>query len=129
MRRYRARIRAAGLKEVRRWVPKVPLSSWSDHRLQEIRSLAMHALIARKLVNEPRLLSVPRRNLERWRAHYSDPPQYLVEWAQLLRRPVGELAAILTDPGEEATRLRQSSPFVGVLTQRERKRLFEAFRA
>ena len=34
---------------------------------------------------------------------------------------------IITDPGEDAARLRQSSPFAGILTQAERRRVYEAF--
>ena len=45
VRRYRERRRAAGLRAVTRWRAGTPI--WSDHRVQEARSLALHVLAAR----------------------------------------------------------------------------------
>lgn len=133
MRRYRARRRAAGFKLERRWVPaggvRAGIAPFSDHRILDARSLALHALIARKIARDPRLLGRARRNLDRWRALRGTEPQVLGEWRAILARPWREVAAVLTDPGEEATRLRQSSPFAGILSAGERRRIYEAFRA
>jgi hypothetical protein len=41
-------------------------------------------------------------------------------WDAVLRRPLHEVAAFLVDEGEEATELRQSTPFAGALPPRER---------
>ncbi|MGQ0752175.1 MAG: hypothetical protein ACT4PS_16745 [Betaproteobacteria bacterium] len=133
MRRYRARQRAAGLRPSTRWQPIVP-STMSPgalkHRIIEARSLAMHCLIARKIDRDPRLLDIARRNLADWSARYGrDTPRVLKEWQAILRRPWREIAAIITDSGETSTRLRQSSPFAGVLNQTERNNIYEAFRA
>jgi len=90
----------------------------------------MHAVIARKIQREPRLVDVAHRNLQRWQAKWgSEPPRWLREWKQILERPWPEIAALITEPSEEGARLRQSSPFAGVLTPAERKRIYEAFRA
>jgi hypothetical protein len=90
----------------------------------------MHAAIARKIDHDPGLLDIPRHNLERWRARAGNsPPQWLLEWRTLLKLPWLQLAALITEPSENAARLRQSSPFAGVLTESERKRIYEAFRA
>lgn len=133
MRRYRARQRAAGLRPATRWQPAAPTSispGLLRHRLAEARSLALHCLIARKIGAEPALLGVARRNLEAWLARYGDsPPRALEEWRAILRRPWREVAALITDPGDNAARLRQSSPFAGVLSAAERRRLYEAFGA
>ncbi len=133
MQRYRVRQRAAGLRASTRWQPavSVPLTpGLLKHRLIEARSLAMHCLIARKITADPALLDVARRNLETWRARYGhSPPRALEEWRAILEQPWPDIAALITDPGESATRLRQSSPFAGVLTAAERKRVYEAFRA
>ena len=133
MRRFRARQRAAGLKQQRRWV-SAPLdlaTIYSDHAVLEARSLALHCLIARKISRDPRLLDIARKNLVAWkRARGREPlPRFLGEWERLLRRPWPEIAALITDPSCEAARLRQSSPFAGVLDPRERMRVYEAFRA
>ena len=133
MRRYRVRQRAAGLRPTTRWqtTATVPLSpGLLKHHVIEARSLAMHCLIAQKIAADPSLLELARRNVESWIARYGDgPPRALEEWRAILRRPWPEIAAILTDAGETATRLRQSSPFAGVLSQAERRRVYEAFRA
>ena len=133
MQRYRVRQRAAGLRAATRWQPGTTAlltPGLLKHRIIEARSLAMHCLIARKIAADPALLDVARRNLEKWSARYGDsPPAALEEWRAILGRPWPEIAALITDPGESATRLRQSSPFAGALTQAERRRVYEAFGA
>jgi hypothetical protein len=101
------------------------------HRIIEARSLAMHCLIARKIGADRRLLDAARRQLATWIERYGEgaPPRALGEWREILDRPWPEIAALITDAGESAVRLRQSSPFAGVLTPSERRRVYEAFRA
>ncbi|MBI2993182.1 MAG: hypothetical protein HYY48_03285 [Gammaproteobacteria bacterium] len=132
MRAYRARKRAAGLRRAAGWVPAETSESltWSDHRLLEVRSLALHCLIARKISRDARLLAVPRRNLERWQQRTSESvPDYLLEWKRILERPWPVIAEFITSRSEKAAELRQSSPFAGVLDPGERKRIYDAFRA
>jgi hypothetical protein len=133
MRRYRARQHAAGLRAATRWQPATAVAASPGllkHRLAEARSLALHCLIARRIAARPALLQVARRNLAAWRARYGGiAPRALDEWRSILERPWPEIAALITDPGEPAARLRQSSPFAGVLTAAERRRVYEAFGA
>ncbi len=131
MRRYRARQRAAGLRAVTRL--EAPVGALSGgvlkHRINEARSLAMHCLAARKIACDPALLDHVRRALETWRSRYGkDMPRALDEWQAILRLPWTRIAAFITDPGERAMRLRQSSPFACVLSSRERERVYAAFR-
>lgn len=127
----RVRRRALGLKAVTRWVSDVVVvSPYSDHRRLELRSLAMHTLIARKLARDPELLNVARNNLRHWGDRWGrGAPLWHKEWNVILKRPWREVAALITELSPLATRLRQSSPFAGVLTQEERKRIHDAFRA
>ena len=132
MRRMRKRRKAAGLRAVVSWVP--PASTvptlYSSHRLLEARSLAMHAVIAEKIQRDPSLLEVAHNNLTRWRVRWEDEvPGWHREWSAIVKRPWPEIAAIMTEPSEEGARLRQSSPFAGVLSVTERRRIYEAFRA
>lgn len=132
MRAYRKRKRDAGLKSVRRWEPEEPIRTraYSDHRILDARSLAMHCKIAQKITRDPALLNKAKANLERWIAKSGDQqPQYLREWKQILERPWPEIAELITGMSEDATRLRSSSPFAGVLTASERDQIYEAFRA
>jgi hypothetical protein len=131
MRRYRERQRAAGLRPVTRMeAPVRTLTAGAlKHRIVEARSLAMHCLAAQKIMLDPALLDSVRRTLDAWRARYDkDAPRALDEWAAILRLPWPQIAAFITDPGERATRLRQSTPFAGILDARERERIYAAFR-
>src|SRR5262245_46561416 len=97
--------------------------------LDEARSLAMHAAIAAKIEGQPKLLEIARNNLKRWRARWEDAvPAWHQEWCEILDRPWVEIVAVMTEPGEEFARLRQSSPFAGVLSAEERRCICEAFR-
>ncbi len=131
MRRYRERQHAAGLHAVTRLEARVPAISAGalSHRVLEARSLAMHCLAARKVARNPALLKTVRGTLAAWRQRYAAAmPRALDEWQAILERPWPEIAAFITDPGERATRLRQSTPFAGVLSARERSRVYAAFR-
>jgi hypothetical protein len=97
---------------------------WIDRR-----SLALHEAVAAKLEANPALLEVARANLTRWLA--ANPAAVLSEWRRILEMPLPQLLALLRSPEEEAARLRQSSPFAGLLTSEERRgilRLYESRR-
>jgi len=127
----RQRRTAAGLKLQSQWVHDGSSTApYSDHCRLDVRSLAMHTLIARKLARDPGLLAVAHANLKRWGERWGDDaPAWLEEWQAILERPWIEVAALITELSPRATRLRQSSPFAGVLTPQERKRIYDAFRA
>lgn len=101
---------------------------YNDHNRLDERSLALHELVAMKVQADPALLDKARDNLRRWQAANGSlsPPQ--TEWQQILSAPVGNVVAFLVERSEKATRLRQSSPFAGILTEVERSAVFEAFR-
>jgi len=123
----RARRKAAGLNPVR-FRPDEQ-SMYSPHRLLDARSLAMHVMAVEKIERDPTLLSIPRRNLERWESHWREsPPAWLTQWQRILRQPWPAIAALITELSESATRLRQSTPFAGVLSPSERRKIYEAFR-
>ena len=132
MRAYRKRKREAGLKSVRRWEPASGTGPgpYSDHRILDARSLAMHCRIALKISRDPKLLDKAHQNLERWCANAMRPqPGYLREWQEILRCPWPEIAELITSMSEDSTRLRSSSPFAGVLDAKERDQIYAAFRA
>jgi hypothetical protein len=132
MRAYRKRKRAAGLKNVRRWEPErvSGVRQFSDHQILDARSLAMHCKIAQKISRDPKLIEKAKANLERWSAKSGEPlPKYFSEWREILERPWPEIAEFITRMSEDATRLRSSSPFAGVLDADERNQIYAAFRA
>ena len=100
---------------------------YSDHSRLDERSLALHQLIAEKMMADPGLLNKARDNLRRWQRMEGSPKLALAEWEQILSGPADEIAKFLTEQSERATRLRQSSPFAGVLSKAERKAIYESF--
>jgi hypothetical protein len=85
--------------------------------------------VARKVMAEPELLEQARGNLLRWKVNAPQPlPSYFEEWERILGRRPAEIAGFLVSMSEEATRLRQSSPFAPLLTPEERDRIYAAFR-
>lgn len=131
MRRYRARQRAAGLRPVSRLeAQSPPLSAGAlRHRIIEARSLAMHCLAARKIEHNRALLDKVRRTLSQWRSRYGeDSPRAWDEWMNILDQPWPAIVCFITDASERATRLRQSTPFAGILSAKERERIYAAFR-
>jgi hypothetical protein len=80
------------------------------HRRQELISIDLHALVAERLT--PEVLDHARSQLG------SNPAG--AEWEELLQLPTKELQARLVEDSPEMRRLRQSSPFAGVLSEQER---------
>jgi hypothetical protein len=105
-----------------------PPKIYSDHQKLDARSLALHCLIAKKLLADPALIVQARNTLARWRAQAVEPvPIYFAEWGRILERIPEEIANFLVSTNEDATRLRQSSPFTNILTPDERALLYAAF--
>ena len=99
----------------------------SDHSRLDERSLALHELVARKVQAAPALLDKARENLRRWQGANASPSLAFEEWEQILRSPVDQVTAFLVERSERATRLRQSSPFAGILTEAERQAIYESY--
>lgn len=98
----------------------------SDHSRIDERSLALHRLVAAKLRADPDLLRIARDNLRRWRQASDGASSAWQEWEQLLDGPGDQVERLLVERSERATRLRQSSPFCGILTDSERRRIYES---
>ncbi len=129
MRAMRARKKSLGLKPVTRWVENAQVSRYSDHRLADVRSLAIHVVVAEQILRNPALLRRAEEVLNGWvttRMPHLDP--WLVEWQTLLQRPVAEVLGAMTELTENGARLRQSSPFAPLLGAAHRKRIREALR-
>jgi hypothetical protein len=95
-----------------------------SHEWIDRRSLALHEAVAAKLEVDPDLLEVARANLRRWLT--TAPRPAWLEWYRLIdTTPLSELTGLLRAADERARRLRQSSPFAGVLTPDERRRILD----
>jgi hypothetical protein len=87
------------------------------------RVLAEHSAIAERLRTNPApVLDYALGNIARWSKEFAPDrkPDWLVEWKQLLKGPLESLVVALTTDSDVATHLRETSPFVGFLTFKER---------
>ena len=85
-------------------------------------SLQLARQVARRVRLHPELLDVARANLARWTRQNASASSLLrcySEWQQLLNLPVSEVCDLLCAETEEGQRLRQNSPFVGILSPAE----------
>jgi hypothetical protein len=97
-----------------------------SHEWIDQRSLALHEAVAARLEADPTLLDVARANLQRWLV--TTPRPALLEWQQLLDvTPLPQLLTLLRSTGDRAARLRQSSPFAGLLTPEERQSILDRY--
>jgi hypothetical protein len=92
------------------------------HERTDQLSLELGRRVAARLRKQPELLRYAQANLDRWTQLNAGAPSLLrcyEEWRQLLNRPLEEICDLLGSDREEAQRLRQNSPFAGVLSARE----------
>ncbi len=84
----------------------------------------MDRLIAARVRENPALAGRALGVLRRWRASASaDVWPVLDEWRAILDGPLEGVLAVLEGEDERAVRLRQSSPFCGILPREERTRI------
>jgi hypothetical protein len=95
----------------------------TSHVVTDRINAAQDRLIAARLRSGRRALRIARENLRRWMARDDGKvrPVFL-EWRCILvRLTSGEIADFLQSDTPMARRLRQSSPFAGVLSEAERR--------
>lgn len=83
----------------------------NQETVNDTAKLIMHRLIARRLLRDPSLVVRAQQSLAKMAVRFPDRP-FVQEWEVILSRSPKEIATFLTDRGEEARRLRLSSPFV-----------------
>jgi hypothetical protein len=96
------------------------------HTRASARGLAYHRAIARRL-RRP-MVDEARHVLSRWRSQSRIDPRYADRWDDLLRRPVSDIRRALVEESTDADDLRQNSPFAGMLSEPERRRILSEVR-
>lgn len=90
----------------------------------EERSLAIHRLVAARLLDDPvATLRKARKNLDTMRrvdSGHSD--RWFDEWDDVLQRPVDVIVTTMLARTQNGIDLRQVTPFAGVLSDAERRR-------
>lgn len=88
------------------------------HKMHDEISLEMGRRVAARLRERPDLIQVARLNLARWLRGNAQAPSLVrcyQEWQAALDRPIDDVCRILEKVSEENQRLRQNSPFAGIL--------------
>jgi hypothetical protein len=93
-----------------------------QHELNDEISLEIGRRVAARLRAQPVLLQIARDNLTRWLHQNADAPALVRcyrEWQAILDHPLTDVCHLLETDSEENRRLRQNSPFAGVLPPAE----------
>ena len=99
------------------------------HKDRDDRSLTIAQAISARLRRDPTLVRRALAYIKR-RTSTASPREAkeLQEWRRTLQTySLAQLRKLLTDTGERATRLRQSSPFLPILSARERAEILQRF--
>ena len=93
----------------------------NSHATIDARSLEMDRLIAQRLRENPAILDKAKSVLHRWlQSCDASVRPVFEEWQAILDGPISDVFAALEGEDEKSVRLRQSSPFCGILTPAER---------
>ena len=93
----------------------------------DYQSLEYHQLVVSKLKENPHLVKRAIDNINRWKAHNSFQQSYLDDWLVIINKGLEPLLDFLESETDEAERLRSSSPFVGIITQDERMKIWRKY--
>jgi hypothetical protein len=98
------------------------------HDLADLRSLEFHRRIAGRLRQDPKVVHRAQATVARRAADCTVARPWITAWGELLTGDREQLLAVLVDPGERATALRQVTPFAGVVPPRERRQIWRQAR-
>lgn len=96
------------------------------HRRSELRGLAYHRALAPRL-RRP-MVDEANRKINRWQEAGRIDPGYAEKWRQVLAKPVPEIRRLISADDDCGRDLRQNSPFAGLLSEAERRRILEEVR-
>jgi hypothetical protein len=103
------------------------------HTRIDARNRELHEVIATKLRQNPVLILQVRDTLRGWIEITDESDRSrsaLLEWQRRLdTQSLEQLIEFISSEDEEACRLRQSTPFVGLLTEDERLAVFQRYEA
>jgi hypothetical protein len=96
------------------------------HDRAQLRGLAYHRALARRL-RRP-MVDDALRQIWKWRQQGAIDPRYADRWEEILSRPVTEVRRAISEDSESAAALRQTSPFAGMLSEAERRKILREIR-
>jgi hypothetical protein len=116
-----------GRRRAERIAPPTEEPNATDgHSRATRRARAYHAAIAKRLRRAD--VEEARRQLRRWELEGRIDPRYATAWHEVLDQPVVDIKRTLVETTRHADDLRQNSPFAGLLSDPERRRIAELVR-
>jgi hypothetical protein len=109
-----------------RLAPSADDGEAGGHDRARARSLAYHRALARRLRRST--VEEARYVLFRWREQGHSDDRYADRWEEVLDRPVADIKRALVEQGSDADDMRQNSPFAGLLSEPERRRIVREVR-
>jgi len=103
------------------------MTAVKTHDQIDQRSLALARAVVDAIDRDPARSGLERARKTCGRWLLQSPSPAVNEWSLILTREWGEIRTSLLDPGEAGRRLRQSNPFCGVLSPRERWEIYRRF--
>lgn len=99
---------------------------------EQEKSLWLHrALLGPLMIDPTSVLEQARENLRRWIPRNRPDgmaTRYLAQWQEILDGGVDGVVNVLVGTDEHSSELRQNSPFAGVLSDEDRRRVLSSFR-
>ncbi|MFM8459422.1 MAG: hypothetical protein ACKOB0_10845 [Chthoniobacterales bacterium] len=96
----------------------------NSHHKHDERSLLMHRMVGERLRRSPaEVVRFAMDNLQRWQQGGVDCDDFTV-WERVLQSGPERILKTIEGEDEEAVRLRQSSPFAGLIPECDRQRIF-----
>ncbi|MDA0169196.1 hypothetical protein OJ998_08880 [Solirubrobacter taibaiensis] len=96
------------------------------HERARLRSLAYHRAVAQQL-RRP-MVDEALHRIWQWRTEGRIDPQYAQRWEDVLRSPLPEIRTVMAEDSPDAADLRQNSPFAGMLSEAERRKILREIR-
>ncbi|HEU0018734.1 MAG TPA: hypothetical protein VFQ14_00445 [Thermoleophilaceae bacterium] len=90
------------------------------------RSLAYHRALARSL-RQP-MIDDALRQVWKWRLQGRIDPRYAERWEEVLHGSVADVRKAISEDSQAAADLRQNSPFAGMLSEPERRKVVQQVR-
>lgn len=90
----------------------------------EQKSLALHRFVAARISTDASLVVVAKARLRWLRDKNPSGAPYYDLWEALLDGPVDMMIDVMLSPSERSCALRQENPFVDLVDQKERARIY-----
>jgi len=98
-----------------------------SHRDIDQRSLALARAVAEIIDRDTERLGLQKARETCMRWFHDNPAPAISEWLHILKQPWEEVRTVLLDESEQGQRLRQSSPFCGILSPRIRWEIYRRY--